>query len=233
MRVLAVDDDPQALRYIRDTLVGAGYQPVVTGDPQEALRLMERECPRLVLLDMVLPDTDGIDLMQAIFLSAYGRDDTIARAFEKGAVDYVVKPFSPTELPARIGAARRRREVAETLEPYVLGGLVIDYSLRRVKVGGRPVQLTAMEYRMLAELSVNAGTVLTYEHLLEKVWGTKSDANLSPMRTLVAKLRTKLGEDARNPTTSSPSPGWVTGCPRERKGRRPRCCYPSTVGKNR
>ena len=209
MRVLAVDDDPQALRYIRDTLAGAGYQPVVTGDPQEAVRLMERERPGLALLDLVLPDTDGIDLMQAIlrladvpviFFSAYGREETIARAFEMGAVDYVVKPFSPTELTARMASALRRREAAEPLETYVLGDLSINYAARRASVAGRQVQLTTMEYRLLAELSVNAGKVLTYEHLLDKVWNEKSDASLSPMRTLVAKLRTKLGEDARNPT---------------------------------
>ena len=208
VKVLVVDDDPQELRYVRDTLVNAGYAPLVTGDPEEAVGLMNKERPRLALLDLVLPDADGIELMQAIlkiadvpviFLSAYGRDDTIARAFEEGAVDYVVKPFSPTELAARIGAALRRREVPEPLEPYVLGGLVIDYALRRVSLGGSPVQLTAMEYRMLAELSVNAGRVLTYGHLLERVWREKPDADMSPMRTMVAKLRAKLGEDARNP----------------------------------
>ena len=208
VRVLAVDDDPQELRYVRDLLIQSGYAPLVTGDPEEAVRLMEEEQPRLALLDLVLPDTDGIELMQAIqkiadvsviFLSAYGRDETIAQAFEMGAVDYMVKPFSPTELTARIGAALRRREVSEPSQPYVLGDLIIDYSARRVSVAGRPVQLTAMEYRMLAELSANAGRVLTYQHLLEKVWKEKGDVGLSPMRTMVAKLRGKLGEDARNP----------------------------------
>ena len=207
VRVLAVDDDPQELRYVRDTLVSAGYHPLMTGDPEEAVRLMNEERPSLALLDLVLPDTNGFELMQSlltiadvpvVFLSAYGRDDTIARAFEERAVDYVVKPFSPTELAARIGAALPRREVPEPLEPYVRGGLVIDYALRRVSVGGRPVPLTAMEYRMLAELSVNAGRVLTYGHLLERVWREKPDTDMSPMRTMVAKLRAKLGEDARN-----------------------------------
>ena len=112
--VLAVDDDPQALRYVRDALAGAGYQPVVTGDPEEEVCLMEEERPRLVLLDLMLPDADGIELMQAIleiedvpviFISAYGREDLITRAFDHGAADYVVKPFSPTELTARIRAA--------------------------------------------------------------------------------------------------------------------------------
>ncbi len=207
VRVLVVEDDPQELRYVRDVLVQSGYAPLVTGDPQEALRLMERERPRLALLDLVLPDGDGIELMQeilkiaevpVIFLSAYGRDETIARAFEMGAVDYLVKPFSPTELAARMGSALRRREVAET-EPYVLGGLVIDYSARRVSLDGVPVQLTAMEYRMLAELSANAGKVLTYEHLLEQVWRERSSGGMRPMRTMLGKLRGKLGEEARNP----------------------------------
>ena len=208
VRVLVVDDDPRELRYVRDVLVQSGYAPLVTGDPEEAVRLMEQERPQLALLDLVLPGSDGIELMQAIlkiaslpviFLSAYGRDETIARAFEAGAVDYVVKPFSPTELAARIGSALRRREAAEPSEPYVLGPLTIDYSARRVTVAGRPVQLTAMEYRMLAELSANAGRVLTYEHLLEVVWRERSGAGMSPMRTMVAKLRGKLGDDARNP----------------------------------
>ena len=111
----------------------------------------------------------------------------------------MVKPFSPTELVARMASALRRREAAEPLEPFVLGDLTINYPVRRASIAGQQVQLTTMEYRMLAELSVNAGKVLTYEHLLEKVWNEKRDASLSPMRTLVAKLRTKLGEDARNP----------------------------------
>lgn len=114
-------------------------------------------------------------------------------------MDYLVKPFSPTELAARMGSALRRREVSET-EPYVLGGLVIDYSARRVTLDGRPVQLTAMEYRMLAELSANAGKVLTYEHLLENVWRDRGSAGMRPLRTMLGKLRGKLGEEARNPT---------------------------------
>ena len=209
VRVLAVDDDPQALRYVRDALIQSGYTPVLTGDPEEAVRLMEEERPQLALLDLMLPGTDGIELMKSItgianvpviFLSAYGRDEIIARAFEMGAVDYMVKPFSPTELAARIGSALRRREVSERSEPYVLGDLTIDYSTRSVTLAGRLVQLTAMEYRMLAELSDNAGRVLTYEHLLERMWGEKGDGDKSPMRTIVGKLRAKLGDAGGNPT---------------------------------
>ena len=209
VRVLAVDDDPQALRYVRDALASAGYTPVVTGDPEEALRLVEEEKPDLVLLDLMLPGTDGIELMKdilgagdvpVIFLSAYGRDELIARAFDMGAVDYVVKPFSPTELAARIRAALRKRAASEPSEPYVLGDLTIDYAERRVTLAGRPLPLIAMEYRLLAELSANAGRLLTYEHLLERVWGEKSSGDVRPMRTIVSKLRRKLGDDADNPT---------------------------------
>ena len=209
VRVLAVDDDPQALRYVRDALLKSGYTPVVTGDPEEALRLVGEEKPDLILLDLMLPGTDGIELMKdilgagdvpVIFLSAYGRDELIARAFDMGAVDYVVKPFSPTELAARIRAALRKRAASEPSEPYVLGDLAIDYAERRVTLAGRPLPLIAMEYRLLAELSANAGRLLTYEHLLERVWGEKSSGDVRPMRTIVSKLRRKLGDDADNPT---------------------------------
>ena len=162
-----------------------------------------------MLLDLMLPRTDGIKLMKdildvadvpVIFLSAYGREDLIARAFDMGAADYVVKPFSPTELSARIRAALRRRATAEPSEPYVLGNLAIDYAGRRVVLAGRPVHLTPTEYRVLAELSANAGRVLTYERLLGRVWGEQSDGDVRPMRTMVGKLRRKLGDDADNPT---------------------------------
>ena len=208
-RVLAVDDDPQTLRYVRDTLAGAGYTPIVTGDPAEALRLVEAEKPDLVILDLMLPGTDGIELMKdilsagdvpVIFLSAYGRDELIARAFDMGAVDYVVKPFSPTELAARIRAALRKRAASEPSEPYVLGDLTIDYAERSVTLAGSPLPLIPMEYRLLAELSANAGRLLTYEHLLQRVWGEKSSGDVRPMRTIVSRLRRKLGDDADNPT---------------------------------
>ena len=165
-RILAVDDDPQALRYVRDALASAGYTPVVTGDPAEALRLVAEEKPDLVLFDLMLPGTDGIELMKdilgagdvpVIFLSTYCRDELIAGAFDMGAVDYVVKPFSPTELAARIRATLRKRAATEPSEPYVLGDLKSDYAERRVSLAGRPLPLIAMEYRLLAELSAMPG----------------------------------------------------------------------------
>ena len=210
--ILAVDDDPQTLRYVRDALTKAGYAPVVTGDPEEVSRLMAEEEPRLVLLDLMLPGSDGMELMKEIrevsdvpiiFLSVNGQEETIARAFENGADDYVVKPFSPTELVARIKAALRKREApewAEPSEPYVLGDLTIDYAERRVTLAGRPVQLTAIEYGLLFELSANAGRVMTYDRLLQWVWGLRRSGDSRRVRTAAKQLRRKLGDDANNPT---------------------------------
>ena len=210
-RILAVDDDPMVLRYVRDALSRAGYAPVVTTDPDEALRIVESDQPRLVLLDLMLPGSDGIELMGSIldiaevpviFLSAYGRDEIIARAFEAGATDYMVKPFSPTELVARVRGALRRRLAAsagEPSEPFALGDLVIDYAERRVSVAGRAIHLTPTEYELLFELSVNAGRVLTFDALLDRVWGLGRSGERGSVRTYVKRLRRKLREDAGNP----------------------------------
>ncbi|MXY85721.1 MAG: response regulator [Chloroflexi bacterium] len=208
VRILAVDDDPQALRYVRDALAADGFEPILTGDPQEALQLLAEQRPELILLDLVLPETDGLDLMgemlrirdvPVIFLSAYRRDELIAQAFEQGAIDYMVKPFSTTELTARVKSALRRREVSEPPPPYVSGDLRIDYEDHRVTLAGEQVHLTPKEYRMLAELSANAGRLVTYERLMDRVWNAGSGADRRPMRTMMGKLRRKLGEDVEQP----------------------------------
>ncbi len=211
VKVLAVDDDAQSLRFVRDALTEGGYQVITTADPEEARWLMKREQPRLALLDLVLPGTDGIELMQdilriaevpVIFLSGYGQDQVIARAFEMGADDYIVKPFSPTELAARVQAALRRRTGPARMapsEPYVRGDLTIDYADRLVSVAGEPVRLTAIEYDLLRELSIHAGRVLTHQHLLQRVWGKTEPETPRALRTHLMRLRRKLGEDGDNP----------------------------------
>ena len=203
--ILVVDDDPETLRHVRDTLAEAGYAPLVTGDHRELSRIIRAEKPRLVLLDLMLPGTDGVELMQTvpelarlpvIFISGYGRDETIARALEAGADDYVVKPFSPTELTARIRAALRRRS---NPAPFVLGELAIDFDRRRVSVAGRPVPLTATEYELLRVLARGAGRVLTHEALLREVWAGREKANSKIVRAYVKRLRSRLGDDAARP----------------------------------
>ena len=205
-RILVVDDDPRTLRSVRDALDRAGYAPLVTGEPGELAAIIRAEKPRLVLLDLVLPGKDGIALMQeipelsdlpVIFISGYGRDETVARALEAGAADYVVKPFSPTELVARVRAALRRHEAPE---PFVLGALAIDFDRRRVSVAGEPVALTATEYELLRVLALDAGRVLTYDTLLRRVWGPRDGADANLVRIFVRNLRKKLAEDAAEPT---------------------------------
>ena len=210
-RVLVVDDDPQTLRYIRDALSEAGFAATVTADPNGVEQLIEAVRPHLVLLDLMLPGPDGIDLLEkipalsevpVIFISAYGRDQLVARALEAGAEDYIIKPFSPTELVARIHTALRRQTGPEPdapSDPFVMGDLTINYAERRVLLAGRPVQLTDLEYRLLRELSVNAGRILTHENLLQRVWGPGHPGHSGPVRTVVKNLRSKLGDRADAP----------------------------------
>ena len=218
-RILAVDDDPQTLRQVRDILSRAGYEPIVTADPQEAVRLMESERPQLVLLDLVFPDTDGIELMQdildisevpVIFLTAYGRDLNIERAFNQGAADYMAKPFSPTELTARIRAALRKQvgpDHDEPTEPFEMGNLSIDYSRRRIQVDGLEVHLTPIEYDLLRALSMNAGRALSHDQLLRRVWNVTTAGDPQVVRTHIRRLRRKLGDEADNPTYILTEPG--------------------------
>ena len=192
----------------------------------------------------MLPGTDGIQLMQTvpeladlpvIFISGYGRDETIARALEAGADDYIVKPFSPTELTARIRAAP---------VPFALGALAIDCDQRRVTVAGRRVELTATEYELLRVLAQDAVRVLTHETLLRRVWAGRPAADPKIVRAYVKRLRDKLADEADRPgpdrqrargglphapgpaTGSAPprqSLAWVVACRRARpRRRRPR-----------
>lgn len=209
--ILVVDDDPQTLMYIRGSLSDSGYTPIVTASADEALRLLVESRPHLVLLDLMLPGSDGIELMgeilaiadvPVIFVSAYGRDQIIAQAFNKGASDYIVKPFSPTELVARVKAALRKHYIVgqlELSEHYLVGELYIDHTERRATIAGRPLNLTATEYRLLTELSVNHGRVVTHDQLLRRVWAPHKSPDIRTLRTHIRRLRSKLGDDGSNP----------------------------------
>ena len=205
VRILVVDDDPQTLYYVRNALNEAGFEALVTGDYNELPDIIRIEKPALVLLDLMLPGTDGIELMErtpaladlpVIFISGYRREETIARALDSGAADYIVKPFSPTELTARVRAALRRWAAPD---PFVLGELTIDHDRRRVTLAGRALELTVTEYNLLRVLALNAGRVATHETLLRQVWGGRHNGDSKLVRAFIKKLRQKLGDDANAP----------------------------------
>ena len=190
---------------MRGALAKAGYAPLLTGEAENLEQVIRAERPRLVLLDLMLPGTDGIALMRdvrerfdlpVVFISAYGRDETVARALDAGAADYLVKPFSPTELVARVRAALRRHERPE---PFTLGALAIDYARRLVTVGESTVSLTATEYELLRVLSLEAGRTVPFDTLFQRVWAGREGANRNLVHIFVRNLRAKLGEDAARP----------------------------------
>ena len=230
-RVLLVEDDPQALWHIRSTLAEAGYTPVATWDPEDVERLIATERPHLVLLDAALIDADGSGLLPRIAMATdapvlilAGRGATqerdLALAFEGGAHDYIAKPFSTTEVLARVGAALRRHDATEPASHervFELGELTVDYAKRRVTVDGRAVALTETEYRLLCELAVHVGTSLSHEHLMRRVWSSRGHGDSSVVRGYVRRLRQKLGETAANPRYifNEPRVGYRLGEPED------------------
>ena len=204
-RVLVVDDDPQTLRFAREALGDAGFDAMATANFRDLARILDAERPALVLLDLVLPGSDGIELMAqvpgladvpVIFISAYDRAETVARALDAGAEDYLVKPFSGTELTARVRAALRRRADPPRFE---LGELAIDYRARRATLAGRVLELTATEHDLLCALARNAGGVCSYDHLARRVWSRREHVDPKLVRAFVRRLRAKLGEKADRP----------------------------------
>ena len=230
-RILVVDDDPHTLRFVRDTLTKEGYAPLVTGAPDDLAGLIRAERPELVLLDLMLPGSDGIELLEevpelsdlpVIFISGYGRDETIARAFELGADDYIVKPFSPTELVARIRAVLRRHRDPET---FVLGALAIAYEERRVTVGGAEVDLTAHGVRSAAPAlgQRRAGGCITTRSCAASGTGAKGR-----MRTWSGS---SCGRSApSSATTRRTRPGSSTGAASATACRDPASAEPPPVG---
>ena len=211
LRILAADDDPQTLRIVREVVTNAGYSLTMTGDPNDMPRLLEDERPDLVLLDLASLGSDEAVRMGSILetsdvpvilLSTNSDEEVIDRAFDMGAADYLVKPFSPTELAARIRVALHRqagtRRATPSL-PYTLGNLTVDYGERRVTVAEREVELTDTEFQLLRHLSMADGQVVTHDQLLQRNWRPERRGEPWLVRNVVKRLRRKLGDDAENP----------------------------------
>ena len=178
---------------------------IVTGRGETALQIISSHCPDCVLLDLGLPDIDGIDVIRTIrswssaviiIISARGEDNDKILALDSGADDYLTKPFSIEELLARIRAARRRMQyIAEQEEKspvFINGDLTIDYASRLVTVAGTEVHLTAIEYRLLSLLAANAGKVLTHSYIIDHIWGGGVETDIISLRVYMASLRKKL-----------------------------------------
>lgn len=210
-RIVAVDDEPQVLRHIKRILEDAGYNVTTTSSSEEAPQLIGTQEPDMVLLDLMMPGTTGMELLKrirefsgvpVIFLTGSDRDDYAVNALKAGADDYIIKPFSPSELMARIEAALRRRVLTDQVEvrpPYRMGDLTVNFSERLVKRGEKAIALSATEYKILYELATNAGRVLTHEQLLQRVWGPEYSGETELVRSFIRNLRRKLGDDARQP----------------------------------
>jgi two-component system KDP operon response regulator KdpE len=196
-RVLAVDDEPQILRFLRPSLTAAGYDVVTAANGTDALKAAGTRAPDIILLDLGLPDMDGKDVIRRlrewsrapiIVLSARDRETEKIAALDLGADDYVNKPFGIGELMARIRTALRHR-IQRKAEIAVLhvGALEID------ALAGRPVRLTRKEFDLLAVLTRNAGRVVTHRQLLTAVWGPAHAEDVQYLRVFIGQLREKLG----------------------------------------
>ena len=211
-KILLAVPDTRTMATVRKTLSNSNYPTISTYDLGDIERLMACEEPDLIVLDLNSPEVEGLRLTQrltteynipVIVLSGKGGVESVVSAFEVGADDYVVKPFSPTELVARIKSSLRKRATLRQRQRrsgYTLGSMVIDYDARTLTMSGIAVQLTATEYKLLNELSKNAGRILTQDELLHRVWGPEYSGEPQLLRSYVKSLRQKLGDDARNPT---------------------------------
>ena len=207
-RVLVVEDDPTVRETATLLLERAGLRVTGVGDGAEAVDTVAANHFDLVLLDLMLPSLDGFEVCRAIrresqvpIVMLTARTDTVdvVTGLELGADDYVTKPFKGPELVARVRAALRRRTVLADVPVIQIADLEIDTSAFRVKQSGRPVELTATEFRLLVELAGSPGRVFSRERLLERVWGYDylGDSRLVDMA--LKRLRDKLGDDARDP----------------------------------
>ncbi len=216
--ILVVDDDMRILRMIQRTLELEGYKVLVASDGRTALKVFDEEAPDLVLLDIMLPDQDGYAVCQRmrefshvpiIMVTAKGGDEEKVHGLDSGADDYISKPFSARELAARVRAALRRAALVDKHhEPlFCSQDLVIDFAAHKVTIGGQAINLTATEYKLLSYMANNADRVVIPDQMLERVWGDKYLGETHLLQVSIARLRHKLGDDAKNPKYILTRPG--------------------------
>jgi two-component system, OmpR family, KDP operon response regulator KdpE len=200
-RVLVVDDEPQIVRALKVVLREAGFQAVAAETASEALDLAAVRPPEAAIVDLVLPDLDGIELtrrlrewseMPILVLSAVGEEEQKVRALEAGADDYITKPFGTRELVARLQAALRRAGRSEDEPSFTMEGLEVDLAARLVRRDGELVHLTPIEFDLLRALVRNRGRLMTHRTLLTDVWGPEYTDDIQPLRTHIARLRAKI-----------------------------------------
>ena len=217
--VLVIEDEPQMRRFLRATLRAHDYQVVEAATAREGLTQAAGRNPELVLLDLGLPDAEGLDVARAlrrnsrspiIVLSARGREADKVAALDEGADDYLTKPFGAQELLARIRVALRHAARPADAEPqpvFEAGDLRVDQVRRQVFRGSQEVHLTPTEYRLLAVLIRHAGRVITHRQLLQEVWGASYVDQTHYLRVYMAQLRQKLEADSARPRLLTTEPG--------------------------
>jgi two-component system KDP operon response regulator KdpE len=215
-----VEDEPQMRRFLRALLTAHGFRLIEAGTASEATLVATSHAPEVVLLDLGLPDGDGIALTRRlrewtrvpiIVISARGREDDKVEALDAGADDYLTKPFGVNELLARVRVALRHAQVAAaagTAAPVLeIGPLRVDLARREVTIDGRDVHLTPIEYRLLTLLAQNAGRVLTHRQILREVWGPSYVDQTHYVRVHLAELRKKIEDDPARPRLLVTEPG--------------------------
>ncbi|WXB20289.1 response regulator [Pendulispora albinea] len=218
-RILVVEDEPQMQKFLRASLTSHGYRVVESATGGDGLMQAQTHNPDLVLLDLGLPDMDGLEVTKGlrawtatpiIVISARGQEEDKIRALDEGADDYLTKPFSTGELMARIRVALRHamRSGLERAEPVLeVGGLKMDLDKRQVFVEGAEVHLTPIEYKLLTVLMKNAGKVLTHRQLLKEVWGPAYATQTQYLRVYMVQLRHKLEREPARPRYLVTEPG--------------------------
>ncbi|WP_243439889.1 response regulator [Fundidesulfovibrio soli] len=208
--ILVVDDEAAIRRFLKPFLEAEGYSVLEAASGREALSMASSHDPEVILLDLGLPDLDGEEILEGlppwakarvIVVSARGNEQDKVSALDKGASDYLTKPFSLAELAARIRVVLRREANREAPQPtrYAFGGLVIDLDGHAVSLDGEEVHLTPTEFKMLAYLAGHAGKVVTHGQLLREVWGKHSQGQEHYVRIHVHKLRQKIEKDPARP----------------------------------